>query len=143
MSPAGDRVFRVRNVVLLAGVLVATVGTIYFATELPARLSEAGRVAGLILLGLVYGGLGFHFQEREGEDVLVEKQGWRWLRVANVFYALGLLSAFTAVIVFLSIDGLDRLVKAGVVLAVGLALILAAARRLDERRGPDLGEEEA
>lgn len=135
---AGGQVFHLRNVLLIAGVLVASAGTVYFATELHHRLSEAGRVLSLLLLSLVYGGLGHHFQDDDADGLVVEKRGWRWLRVSTILYGLGLLAAATGVIVFLSIDALDRLVKAGAVIALGLALILLAARRFG---GPEPGEE--
>lgn len=131
MSETTGRVFHLRNVLLLVGVIVASIGTIYFAAELHDRLSEAGRVASLILLGLVYGGLGHHFQD-DKDGFLVEKKGWRWLRVSTVLYGLGILAAGTAIFVFLGIDALDRLVKAAIVIALGLALILLAAKRFGE-----------
>lgn len=131
MSETAGRIFHLRNVVLLVGVVVATIGTIYFAAELHDRISDAGRVASLLLLGLVYGGLGHHFQD-EREGLLVEKKGWRWLRVSTVLYGLGILAAGTSIFVFLGIDALDRLVKAAIVIALGLALILLAANRLTE-----------
>lgn len=131
MTPEMEQgtVFNLRNVLLLIGVLVASIGTIYFATEISQRVSAWGRVVSLLLLSVVYGGLGHHFETTGQWGLLVDKKGWRWLRVTSVLYLLGILAAGAGIIVFLGIDTIDRLLKAAIVIVVGLALILFAASR--------------
>lgn len=132
-APHEDRtVFNLRNVLLLVGVLIASIGTIYFATEISNRVSEWGRVVSLLLLGVVYGALGHHFETVGRSGVVLDRKGWRWLRVTSVLYLLGILAAGASIVVFLGIDGLDRLLKAAIVIVFGLALILFAANRFQE-----------
>lgn len=126
-------VFNLRNVLLLAGVLVASIGTIYFATEISNRVSEWGRVVSLLLLSVVYGALGHHFETTGRSGVVLDKKGWRWLRVTSVLYLLGILAAGASIVVFLGIDAIDRLLRAAIVIVFGLGLILFAASRFEDR----------
>lgn len=138
MSEGSDRgtVFNLRNVLLLIGVIVASIGTIYFATEISDRVSDWGRVVSLLLLSVVYGSLGHHFEVTGQWGLLVDKKGWRWLRITSVLYLLGILAAATSIVVFLGIDAIDRLVRAAIVIVAGLALILLAASRFQDRDAP-------
>lgn len=138
MSEGSDRgtVFNLRNVLLLIGVIVASIGTIYFATEISDRVSDGGRVVSLLLLSVVYGSLGHHFEVTGQWGVLVDKKGWRWLRITSVLYLLGILAAATSIVVFLGIDAIDRLVRAAIVIVAGLALILLAASWFQDRDAP-------
>ncbi len=135
MTSETDRgtVFNLRNVLLLIGVIVASIGTIYFATEISDRVSDWGRVVSLLLLSVVYGSLGHHFEVTGQWGLLVDKKGWRWLRITSVLYLLGILAAATSIFVFLGIDAIDRLVRAAIVIVAGLALILLAASRFQDR----------
>lgn len=124
------RMLHFRNVVVLLGILVTSVGLIYFATEFFDRISEWGRLASMLLLATFFVSLGLHF-ERHGEgDELVSRSGWRWLRVGTALFVLGLVSGVIAAIVFLSMDSVDRTVKVLVTIGAGLALILVASRFL-------------
>lgn len=138
---APGTVFHLRNVLLLLGVLVATIGTIYFATEIRTRMSDGGRVVALLLLAFVYGGLAQHFATTGTAGPAVDKRGWRWLRPSTLLFLLALLGAVTSLFVFLGIDGIDRLVKAGVAVLIGLGLIVYGATKLphegDDPAGPD------
>lgn len=127
---APDRVFHLRNVLLLMGVLVATIGTVYFATEIRTRISDGGRVVALLLLAFVYGGLAQHFDATGITGPAVDKDGWRWLRPTTLLFLLALLATVTSLFVFLSIDGIDRLMKAAVAILLGLALIVYGATKL-------------
>ncbi len=137
MSTEPESVFDVRNVLLLVGVLVATIGTVYFATEIRTRVSDGGRVLALVLLGVMYASLGHHFERQGSLGVAVDKRGWRWLRVTTMLYMLGVLAAVAALFVFLSIDAVDRLLKAGVAIGLGLALILVAAWHMSSDPPPE------
>lgn len=123
----GRHFFNLRNVLLLLGVVLTAVGLIYFATEFADVISDWGRVLSLALLTVVYVSLGVHFAATIEDDLLVERPGWRWLRVATALYILGLISGFSTVIAFLVVDDLSRVVKVLVVLGMGLALIVTAA----------------
>lgn len=118
-----------RNVLVLLGIVVTTVGLIYFAMEFMDIISEWGRVLSLVLLGVMFVSLGVHFEQGGDATEVIERSGWRWLRVTNALYILGAVSTFGAVVAFLGIDELDRIWKVLVTLALGLALILFAARR--------------
>lgn len=124
-------VFHLRNVLVLTGILVAGIGIVYFAAEFVEQISPWTRVASLVLLGIMCTALGRHFETEDEGSQLVEREGWRWLRVTTALYLLGLVSAFAAVISFLSLDEVNRLVKAGVAIAVGLAIVVFGARRFD------------
>lgn len=124
------QIFHMRNVVILLGVIVTAVGVVYLATELLDRISEWGRVASLILLTVMLVALGRHFETSADDTGVVDRAGWRWLRVTTAFYVLGLLASLTAVVVFLGIDDIEPVIKALVVLTVGIGLLLGAARRL-------------
>lgn len=123
-------IFHLRNVTVLIGLLVAGVGVVYFATEFMDRISPWGRLVSLVLLAVVFTALGRHYEAHEPREP-ARRGGWRWLRVPAALYVLGLLAAFVAVIVFLGLEGVDRLVKAGVAVAVGLLLVVYGARRFD------------
>lgn len=125
-----NHVFHMRNVVVLLGLVVTAVALVYLATELMDRISEWGRVLSLVLLTILLLALGRHFEADPDATGIVERPGWHWLRVTTAFYVLGLLSALTAVIVFLTIDDLDPIIKTLVALAVGIGLLVGAAKRL-------------
>jgi uncharacterized membrane protein YkvI len=127
-------VFHMRNVTILLGVVITAVAVLYLATEFLERISQWGRVLSLVLLTVMLTSLGRHFEGAGEENELVDRSGWRWLRVTTAFYALGILSALTAVVVFLGIDDLDPVIKALVALAIGVGLILAAARKFGPRK---------
>lgn len=130
-------VFHVRNVLVTIGILVAGVGIVYFATEFIDRISPWGRLASLVLLAVMCTALGRHFETSSEEAALVDRDGWRWLRVPTALYLLGLVAAFAAVIVFMGLDDVDRLLKAAVAIAVGLAIVVLGARRFDEPPAED------
>lgn len=135
-------VFNLRNILLLLGIILTGTGIVFFATTFIERLSDWGRVAALLLLAVVVIALGRHFETTERSAVLIEKKGWRWLRVPTTLYLLGLLATFTGAIVFFGIDSVGRLVKAGVAIGVGLGVILFTARRFDaDHGGPDHEDE--
>lgn len=136
MAEDQGTVFNLRNVLLLMGVILASIGTIYFATEIRTRISDWGRVISLLLLSVVYGGLGHHFELAGQSGIVLDKKGWRWLRVTSVLYLLGLLAVGTSVIVFLNIETIDRLLKAAIVTLFGLGMILFTASRF-QREEPD------
>lgn len=119
--------FNLRNVLLLLGVVITTVGLIYFATAFADIISDWGRVISLGLLTVVYVSLGVHFANTMEGDQIVARPGWRWLRVATALYILGLVSGFSSVIAFLVLEDLSRVVKVLVILGLGLALIITAA----------------
>jgi hypothetical protein len=118
-----------RNVLILLGIVVTSLGMIFFATEFIESLSDWGRVASLVLLTIIFVSLGVYFEVAPQSDELVDKSGWRWLRVTTALYILAVVAAFASVIVFLTIEQLDRLVKVSVTMVLGLALILVASRR--------------
>ena len=130
--------FSLRNVLLLLGVVVTTVGLIYFATAFADVISDWGRVISLALLTVIYVSLGVHFAGTMESDPIVARPGWQWLRVATALYVLGLVSGFSSVIAFLVIDDVSRVVKVLVVLGLGLALIVTAAWWF-RRREPEPG----
>ncbi len=127
--PSRGTVFHLRNVYVLLGILVTSIGIVYFALEFVERLSEWGRVAGLALLGVMFVALGRHVEAGGEASEIVDARGWRWLRVTTALYVLGIVAAFATVITFLSIDELDPLWKLAATLVAGLGLIAWAARR--------------
>lgn len=129
-------VFHFRNVLVLTGIIVAGVGILYFAAEFVDRLSPWTRVASLVLLAVMCTAMGRHFETQETGTQLVDREGWRWLRVTTALYLLGLLSALSSVVVFLGLEGVDRLVKAAVAIAVGLGIVVFGARRFDQVEQP-------
>ena len=129
MTPAAGRALPLRHVLVLLGIVVTTAGLVYFATEFSRRLEDWTRVASLVLLSVVYVSLGVHFDRTGLGGGVVERPGWRWLRATTALYIIGVVAAFTAVVVFLGIDRLDPVVKVFAVLLLGTGLILAAARR--------------
>ncbi len=125
------RIFHLRNVLVLVGIVITGVGIIYFASEFIHRLSDWGRVSSLVLLGIVLLSVGRWF-ELTGQGEIVEKEGWRWFRIPTALYLLAILSLLTAVIAFLAIDRVDRLVKAAVAILVGLTVLILGASRIRE-----------
>jgi FtsH-binding integral membrane protein len=124
---ADEPFFNFRNVLILLGLVITTVGLVYFATEFSDVISQWGRVIDLALLTLVYVSLGVHFAATEEGGELVRHKGWRWMRVTTAFYILGIVSGFAGVIAFLAIDELSRVTKLLVTIIVGLALIVVTA----------------
>jgi hypothetical protein len=120
-----------RNVLVLLGIVITAMGVVYFATEFFDILSPWGRVLDLALFAVVFISLGLHF-DRQGDDELIGHRGWRWLRVTNALYILGAISTFGTVIVFFSTD-LDRIWKVLLTIALGIGLILGAARVMGKR----------
>lgn len=124
-----------RNVLVLLGIVVTTVGLGYFAFEFVDVIGPWGRVLDLVLLATIFVALGVHLEQHGDASEVVERTGWRWLKGTNALYVLGAVSAFGAVVAFLAIDEIDRLWKVLGTLALGLGLILVAARRYG-RAGP-------
>lgn len=121
--------FNFRVVVILLGVLVTSLGVVYFATEFIDRLSDWGIVLSLLLLTVVFVSLGLHFEQQPAPDA-------PWLRIPVALYALALVSGLVAAIRFLAIDELNRIVKVLVILALGLGMLFAAARWLGPKPPP-------
>lgn len=122
--------FQVRTVLVLLGILVTSLGLVYFASEFMDRLSDAGIVLSLLLLTVIFVSLGLHFETQPASEPTT------WLRIPVALYLLAVVSGIVAAIRFLGMDGLDRIVKVLVVLAVGLGLIFVAARRFGPRAPP-------
>lgn len=118
----------VRNVLVLLGIVVTVFGLAYFATEFIDVISDWGRVAAFVLLAVVFIALGMHFAQVGDATELLDRSGWRWLRVTNALYVLGAVCAAGSVIAFFAVDGVDRLVKVLVTIGLGIGLILVAAR---------------
>lgn len=127
------RALHTRNVLVLVGILITAAGIIYFATEFIDRISEWGRLLAMVLLAVFFVALGVHFEQQGEGDELSARHGWRWLRVGSALFILGIVSAFVAAIVFLSMDEVDRVFKVLATIVVGLGLILFAARRVGPR----------
>lgn len=126
--------FNMRNTVVLLGIIVTTIGVIYFATAFAGIISEWGRVLDFFLLAVVYISLGLHFASLETGTELVHARGWKWLRTTTAFYILGLVGGGATVIAFLNVDAVDRALKLLIVVVLGLGLILAAATRWNTKR---------
>lgn len=123
-----------RNVTILLGVVITAAALVYLATNFMYRISEWGRVLSLALTTVMLVSLGRHFESGGEETELIDRSGWRWLRVTTAFYVLGILAALTAVIVFLGIEELDPVIRALIALAIGVGLILVAARKFGSHR---------
>lgn len=122
-----------RNVLVLLGIILTAGGVIYFATEFGVELSAWGRVLDLFLLGVVFVSLGYHFGSMGDPTELVERSGWRWLKVTNALYILGAVAAFAALIAFFAVPDLDAIWKVGITIGLGLGLILVAAWRWEKK----------
>lgn len=118
-----------RNLLILIGIVITSVGLIYFATEFFDRISDWGRFVSMALLTVVFVALGAHFEQGPEAHDQTALGSWRWLRVTTALYVLGLVASLVAVVVFLSMEDVDRIVKVMVTILFGLALILVAARR--------------
>ncbi|PSG96783.1 hypothetical protein BRD56_08345 [Thermoplasmatales archaeon SW_10_69_26] len=125
-------VFHMRNVLVTIGILTAGIGIVYFAAEFIDQISPWSRMASLALLAVMCTALGRHFEAEEADSELVDREGWRWLRVPTALYVLGLVAALGAIIVFLGLEDLSRLVKAAIAIALGLGIVVVGARRFDE-----------
>lgn len=125
--------FNFRNTLILLGIIITTVGLIYFATEFTDIISEWGRTISLGLLTVIYVSLGLHFARTTESDALVQRPGWGWLRVATALYLLGLVGGFSTVMSFLFIDEIDRVWKVLSTILLGLVLIVVAARFFGRR----------
>lgn len=120
-----------RNVLVLIGIVITTMGIVFFATEFSDLISGWGRVLDLALFAVLFVSLGVHFDE-QGDDELIGHRGWRWLRVTNALYILGAIATFGTVIAFFATD-LDRIWKVLITIVLGFALILGAARVMGKR----------
>ncbi|MEA3199941.1 MAG: hypothetical protein QOE90_1369 [Thermoplasmata archaeon] len=120
-----------RNVLVLLGIVLTTIGIVYFATEFSDVISNWGRVLDLALFAVLFVALGVHF-DAQGDDEVIAAHGWRWLRVTNALYILGAIATFGAAIAFFATD-LDRIWKVLIVILVGLGLILGAAGVMQRR----------
>lgn len=121
--------FNFRNTVVLLGIIVTTIGIIFFATAFRGIVSEWGRVLDFLLLTIIYVSLGFHFAAMETDPELFHARGWRWLRTTTAFYVLGLVGGGATVIAFLNVDAVNQAIRLLVVVVLGLALILVAASK--------------
>ena len=124
MDAETEPFFNFRNVLILLGIIITTVGLVYFATEFSDIISDWGRVLDLALLTVIYVSLGVHFSETEDSTTVIARKGWRWMRVTTALFLLGLVAGFSGVIAFLSVDALSRVVKLLTVVVLGLALIV-------------------
>lgn len=119
-----------RNVLVLLGIIISAASILYFAVEFGRELSQWGRVIDLALLSVIFVALGAHFARAGDPTEVVERSGWRWLKVTNALFMLGAVSAFAAVITFFAVDSLRPIVKVGIALLLGIGLIAAAAMRM-------------
>lgn len=118
-----------RNLLVLVGILVTSIGLIYFSTEFVDRISDWGRLASMVLLTVLFVALGAHFETGPEARGAPAAGAWPWLRVTTALYVLGLVSSVVAVFVFLTMEGVDRMLKVLITILLGLGLILVAARR--------------
>ena len=75
-----------RSVLTMLGVVITSLGVLYFAVELGHQMSDPGRVLSLVLLTTIYVSLGRHFEATFPEP------GRRFFRVPVALYALGAVS---------------------------------------------------
>ncbi|MFA5862663.1 MAG: hypothetical protein WDA16_13305 [Candidatus Thermoplasmatota archaeon] len=127
--------FNFRNSIVLLGVVITTIGLIYFAFAFEDIISQWGRVIDFLLLAIIYISMGLHFASMETSPELLHARGWRWLRTTTAFYLLGIFGGGATVIAFLNVDALNRAIKLLVVVTLGLALILIAATRFGKGHG--------
>lgn len=118
-----------RNLLILVGIAITSIGLIYFSTEFIDRISDWGRLSSMLLLTILFVSLGAHFEAGPEAHDASALGGWRWLRVTTALYVLGLVASIVAVIVFLGMEEVDRILKVLVTILFGLGLILVAARR--------------
>lgn len=118
-----------RNVLVLLGIILTTGGIVYFGTEFGVELSDRGRVLDLLLLGVVFIALGAHFAHAGDPTELVERSGWRWLKVTNALYILGAVAVFAGLIAFFAVPDLAAIWKVAIAILLGLGLILVASSR--------------
>ena len=118
-----------RNLLILVGIAITSIGLIYFSTEFIDRISDWGRLASMLLLTVLFVALGAHFEAGPEPHDAATPNGWRWLRVTTALYVLGLVSSIVAVFVFLTMEEVDRMLKVLITILFGLGLILVAARR--------------
>lgn len=124
-----------RNVLVLLGIILTAGGVVYFGVEFRDELSDLGRVLALVLLAVIFVALGAHYASRPDASEIVDQSGWRWLKVHNALYIVGAVSAFAALISFFALPDLDEIWKVAIAIALGLALILFAARRQGVKDG--------
>ena len=128
-APHERSFFNFRNVLVLLGIIITSIGLIYFSFAFADLISQWGRVIDFALLTVIYVALGLHFAAQETGVELVRVRGWKWLRTTTAFYILGLVGGGASVIAFLNVDSLNRAIRLLVVVALGLGLILVAASR--------------
>lgn len=121
--------WNLRNLLILVGIAITSIGLVYFSTEFIERISGWGRLLSMVLLTVVFVALGAHFEQGPETHDATALGGWRWLRVTTALYVLGLVASIVAVFVFLTMEDVDRIVKVLVTILFGLGLILVAARR--------------
>lgn len=119
------------------GFVLATFAIVYFAAEFVAPLSEWTKIAALLLAAVAFVYLGVYFQQTAIGVPFFDGPRLRWLRPAVVAWLLGLMSVIWADIVFFGTPGLPRPLKVLATLALGIALIVVAARM---RKAPSSAE---
>lgn len=128
--------FNFRNTLVLLGIVITTIGVVYFAFAFSDIISEWGRVLDFVLLSVAYTAMGLHFAHMETTQELFHARGWRWLRTTTAFFLLGIIGGAAAVIAFLNVESVNRALKLLIIVALGLALILFAAQRLKPASKP-------
>ncbi|MHB8605660.1 MAG: hypothetical protein ACYDCK_10440 [Thermoplasmatota archaeon] len=134
VATARPPIFNFTNILVLLGILITGAGVVYFASEFISRLSDWGKLLSLLFISILFVALGVHF-EGAGElhQSLVDRRGFRWIRIPTAMFLIGGFTGFVAAIFFLGMDEVDRRVKILVTIALGLVLIFVAAR-LQARR---------
>lgn len=108
------------------GFAISIIAIFYFAGVYLPDVSEWTRMAALILLAFFFAFMGVYIRGTEiGEPFFGDHL--KWLRPTYVLYLCSVVSAITADVVFLGIDGIETPVKVLVSLLVGVGLIMFVA----------------
>ena len=114
------------------GFAISVLAILYFAFEYIPYISEWSQVASLLLLAVSFWAFARYVNATVVGEPFFSGPRLQWLRPANIFNLLAILSAVMADVAFFGVDGIDTPVKVLVSLAAGIAIVLVAARR---RRG--------
>lgn len=111
------------------GFAISVLAVLYFALEYMPRVSDWTRVAGLVLLAMMFGYLGVYLRHSTVGAPFFEGPRLRWLRPPVVMYLSAIVGAISAHIAFLGIEDIDRPLKILISLVVGIGLVVFVARR--------------
>lgn len=111
------------------GFAISVLAILYFSFEYIPEVSPWSQVAALLLLAVSFWAFARYVNATVVGEPFFGGPRLSWLRPANIFNLLAIIAAIVADMAFFDVPRIDTPVKVLVSLAVGVAIVIVAAKR--------------